>query len=429
MNPTDPPIITATLVPPPHTVEEIISADLVTTPATPTESTQPTNHLVEASQTSLQSSARRTTSIWTIIQSILGVPHRIFQFAALLFLLAVCSTIPILQWASLGYMLDAGSRIATSGRWRSGLPGLKLAGRIGVILFGSAITFLPVWLVRDFAITGQLIDPLSNQAFNLETISWVMFGFWICHVIWAAVRGGKWWHFLWPQPVRFLREGWRPSLWNKALDRLASQFSRMQIPRLLWLGFRAFIGGLCWLALPASLMAIGLRGEERTPAQALVGFVGAVLMMMAVMYVPFLQMNLARENRFRAIFEVSKVFRQYRAAPWAFMFANFFTLGLAIPLYLLRIEATPEEYVWLLCLFFVLFTLPAKWLTGWAIYRAERRVQKRIWLSRYPAFFIQWGFVPIYIGFVYLSLLVVWDGVASVFLQHAFLIPLPFQGT
>jgi hypothetical protein len=176
-------------------------------------------------------------------------------------------------------------------------------------------------------------------------------------------------------------------------------------------------------------MAIGLRGEDPSPIQGLLGLIGAFSMMLLTMYLPFLQMNMAIENRFGALFALRKVRRQYSSAPWTFLIANFLTLALAIPLYFLRIEATPEEYVWLLCLFFVLFSLPGRWLTGFAIYRSERTGKKHRWYSRFPAYLAQWAYVPIYLGFLYLSLLVVWDGVASVFFQHAFLIPLPFQGT
>jgi hypothetical protein len=364
-----------------------------------------------------------------IVRALFRIPVVIFQFAALLLLLAICSTIPVVQLASLGYMLEAGKRIAKHGNLLYGLPGLKKAGRIGTFLLGALLTFLPVWLVRDFAITGQLIDPSNNAIQVLEIVSWLMFSGWVAHLLWSIARGGRWWHYLWPQPLRILREAWRPSFWNRSMDELWQEANQWQLFGLWWLGFRAFIGGLCWLAIPATLMAIGLRGEDPSPIQGLLGLIGAFSMMLLTMYLPFLQMNMAIENRFGALFALRKVRRQYSSAPWTFLIANFLTLALAIPLYFLRIEATPEEYVWLLCLFFVLFSLPGRWLTGFAIYRSERTGKKHRWYSRFPAYLAQWAYVPIYLGFLYLSLLVVWDGVASVFFQHAFLIPLPFQGT
>jgi hypothetical protein len=356
-------------------------------------------------------------------------PWRLFQFASLLVLLAVTSTIPVLQLASLGYMLEAGSRIARSGHWREGLPGLGMAGRIGSFFLGASLTFLPVWFIKDFATTAQLINPGSVDAKFLETFSWVLFFTWMGNLTWVFLRGAKWWHFYWPQPIRFVKEIWRPSTWQRANDNLWSAITRLRLPLLLWLGFRGGLGALCWLAIPATFMAIGLRAREEAPLLGLIGLMGAIGMTLVVMYIPFLQINLATQNRFMAIFDLKAVRNQYRCAPWSFLLALIGTLALAIPLYLLRIEATPEEYVWLPCVFFVLFTLPAKWLVGWAIYRSGKTGQKHSWWSRYPTYVVEWLAVPIYILFLYLSLLVVWDGITSVFLQHAFLIPLPFRGT
>lgn len=430
MNSPEPPIITATLV-----TSEVITAEIISPQLTESQLTEPqtppaTGDVLQPSPL-VVSSMKRSWGDWAVrfLWGVLSVPYRLFQFAALLLLLAICSTLPILQLASLGYMLEAGKRIAQHGNLLYGLPGLAKAGRIGTFLLGASITFLPVWLVRDFAITGQLIDPTNNSVQVLEVVSWIMFAMWSSHLLWAIARGGSWWHYYWPQPLRMVREAWRPSFWNQAMDQLWAEAAGLKLPSLWWLGTRAFISGLCWLALPATLMAIGLRGEERTPVQAFLGFSGAILMMLITMYLPFLQMNLAIENRFRAGFELRKVRRQYSNAPWSFLWANFLTLGLALPLYLLRIEATPDEYVWLLSLFFVLFTLPGRWFSGFAIYRSQKTGQKHGWYSRFPAYIIQWAYVPIYLGFIYLSLLVVWDGIASVFFQHAFLIPLPFRGT
>lgn len=435
MNSPETPIITATLVNSEVITSEVITAEIISPQPTVsqlTESQTPsaTGDVMQRSPT-IASNVKRSWGGWAVrfLWGVVRVPFRLFQFASLLLLLAICSTLPILQLASLGYMLEAGKRIAQHGNLFYGLPGLAKAGRIGTFLLGASITFLPVWLVRDFAITGQLIDPANNSVQVLEVVSWIMFAMWISHLLWAIARGGSWWHYYWPQPLRIVREAWRPSFWNRAMDQLWTEAAGLKLPSLWWLGTRAFIGGLCWLALPATLMAIGLRGEDRTPLQALLGFSGAILMMLITMYLPFLQMNLAIENRFRAVFELRKVRRQYSSAPWCFLWANFLTLGLALPLYLLRIEATPDEYVWLLSLFFVLFTLPGRWFSGFAIYRSQKTGQKHGWYSRFPAYIIQWAYVPIYVGFIYLSLLVVWDGIASVFFQHAFLIPLPFRGT
>ncbi|MBL8871209.1 MAG: hypothetical protein JNK90_15535, partial [Planctomycetaceae bacterium] len=202
MNSAEPPIITATIVP-----TEIITAEILPSPVEEKLAPPPTAALSIASPDVHDKQARSwgkfaAATFW----GVLNIPFRLFQFASLLLLLAVCSTLPVLQLASLGYMLEAGKRIAQHGNFLYGLPGLAKAGRIGTFLLGASLTFLPVWLVRDFAITGQLIDPSSNSVQVLEILSWIMFAMWASHLIWSIARGGRWYHYLWPQPIRILRE-------------------------------------------------------------------------------------------------------------------------------------------------------------------------------------------------------------------------------
>src|SRR5207237_9367722 len=141
-------------------------------------------------------------------------------------------------------------------------------------------------------------------------------------------------------------------------------------------GFRGFVGGLAWLALPVTLLALGRVG---TPGAALVGFLGAFLLAVVLLYLPFLQMRLAATNRLSAVFELGAVRADFRRAPWAFAFAFVVTLLFALPLYLLKIEMVPREAAWLPSLVFVAFIFAARLLTGWALARARRREAPRLW--------------------------------------------------
>ncbi len=100
-----------------------------------------------------------------------------------------------------------------------------------------------------------------------------------------------------------------------------------------------------------------------------------------------------------------------------------------IPLYLLKVEATPQEVMWLPCLVFVAFILPARIATGLAIRRARRRVESSgRWaaISRSLVRLLMTGVVAVYLTFVYVSQYTSWDGLATWFQQHAILIPVPF---
>ena len=50
------------------------------------------------------------------------------------------AAIPIVQFLSLGYLLEAGGRIARTGRFRDGFIGVRTAARVGSIVLGTWIT-------------------------------------------------------------------------------------------------------------------------------------------------------------------------------------------------------------------------------------------------------------------------------------------------
>ena len=144
---------------------------------------------------------------------------------------------------------------------------------------------------------------------------------------------------------------------------------------------------------------------------------------------PFLQAHYAAERRFGAMFEWSRVRHLFRAAPIAFWFALLNTLLLAVPLYLLKIEFIPREVMWLPSLVFVVFTYPARLISGWALGRARRHAQPRFFLFRWTARAAAIPVVAIYALVVYLTQYTSWEGSWSLFSQHAFLTPVPFLGS
>jgi hypothetical protein len=117
-------------------------------------------------------------------------------------------------------------------------------------------------------------------------------------------------------------------------------------------------------------------------------------------------------------------------APFKFWFALSLTLVLAVPLFLLKIELTPAEITWLPALFFVVFGLPARLITGWAMGRAEQREPSPNfllrWFCRLTALGLAVPFIFSYVVILFFSQYISWNGTLSLLEQHAFLVPSPF---
>lgn len=352
---------------------------------------------------------------------------RSWDLACLLVLLAVVAAVPVLQLASLGYLLTAAANLARRRKWNASFPGLRLAGKLGTFVLLASLAWLPVWFVTDMSYSAQLLNPGSTTAIAWRAAAFVITVAWLVHITWAALRGGRWWHMLWPAPWRFAKEIWRPSTWQRASDQFYELVASLQFPRLWWLGLQAAAGALVWITLPVSLMIIGQRAQE-LGAAGLVGLIGAVGMTLVMLYLPFLQIQMASRRRFSALFDIAAVRRRFLFAPWAHTVGLLMLVVLSIPLYLLRIEATPAELVWAPSLVFVVFMLPAKLLLGAAMgYAAGRQAtaRPRHWALRWPARFTALAAVLLYVGTLYVAQLVAGQGAFVMYFQHAFLVPAP----
>jgi hypothetical protein len=350
----------------------------------------------------------------------------LFGAGVLLVGLAVLAALPLLQFLSLGYLLEASGRVARTGRLRDGFPGVRLAARLGGIVLGSWVMLLPVRLVADLAQAAQIIDPDSRVAGAWRGGLLVLIGLTALHIGAACARGGRLRYFLWPfNFIWLLRRLLRGGYYAEARDAVWDTFVALRLPYCLGLGLRGFIGALAWLVVPITLLAAGWLPVH---GAALAGFVGAALLVAVLAYLPFLQARLAAANRLSAVFEVREVRADFCRAPWAFAFAFVVTLLFALPLYLLKIEFVPREAAWLPSLVFITFMFPARLLTGWALARARRRAAPRHWFFRWTG---RLPFLPaagVYVLVVFFSQYTSWNGVWSLYEQHAFLVPVPFFG-
>ena len=376
----------------------------------------------------------------------------VFGTISLMVILAVLATIPVLNLLSLGYLLESSGRVARTGKLRKGFIGISKAYRVGAFIAGTWICLLPLRFLSDVWYEASLIDPHSGTTFGWRIALIAFTVVIVAYILLAWYAGGKLRHFFWPvmfpllvvygmlvwahrkqvvhnqwpPPVLLLQGVWKGDMYTAGRDQVWDFVTGLRLPHYFWLGLRGFAGALAWLFLPVSILMIGANLNEG--GGVLFGFIGSMLLAIVVLYLPFLQTHFAAENRFKAMFDWWGVRMHFRRAPIAFWLALLITLLFAIPLYLLKIEATPAEVTWFPALIFIAFIFPARLISGWAMGRARAREKPRFFLVRWLARFGAIPVVFIYVFFVYLSQYLSWYGTYSFLDQHAFLVPVPFVG-
>lgn len=351
-----------------------------------------------------------------------------FCIMSLTVILAVITAIPVVQLIAFGYLLNVSGRLANGSKLKDSLPHLQQAGQIGLAAIAIFLAALPTQALAHLESVANLINQGSGQAIQMRILALATSILMTAYLLWAWNRGGRLANYLWPQPKRFLKEGWRWRTWQTAPDRLWEFTMNLQGPKYFWLGLRGAVGTLIWLS-PAFVIIAAFRNGE-TGLAGLVGFAALLLLGLAMLYLPMLQAHFAAENRFSALFAVRTIRRDFRRAPWAWFAAMATCLvKTPIPLYLLKIEATPREVMWAPCLIFVAFILPARMATGLALRRARSMPEPvGLWtkISRNLIRMVMPLVVGIYLLFVYVSQYTSWDGLLTWVQQHAILIPVPF---
>jgi hypothetical protein len=374
--------------------------------------------------------APRRGILWflgAVVWGVAAVIEWLFGAGVLMVGLAILAALPIVQFLSLGYLLEAGARVARTGRLRDGFIGIRLAARLGGIVLMSSLFLLIVRVFTGLAQSATILDPGGRGARNWRIGLIILVTITAFHLLTAIARGGRIRYFFWPfNGVWLLRRLLRGGYYAQARDGVWNTVAGLRLPYYFWLGVRGFVGAFVWLIVPVSLLALGSQSSR--PGMVLLGYLGAFLFAVVLLYLPFLQVRMAAVNCFRAIFDLNAVRADYRRAPFAFAFALVVTLLSALPLYLLKIELVPSEAIWLPALVFIVFLFPARLLTGWALGRARQRATPRHWFFRWIARVPLLPASLFYVLMVYLTQFTSWNGVWSLSEQHVFLVPVPFFG-
>ncbi len=371
---------------------------------------------------------KKPYGFFDLIRTVFSAVEWLFGLASLLLALAVLAAVPVLQFLSLGYMLEAAARVARTGKLRHGFIGIRLVGRLVGIVAASWLLLLPIRLLADIARSAEIIDPDGPNAAQWRLGVYALAAATAFHISMAVARGGKLRYFLWPfNFINVLIRVVRGGAYAAARDATWDLVTSLRLPYYFWLGLRGFAGAFLWLFVPVSFLAMGHAKFALAP---LFGFLGAMMLAVVLIYLPLLQLRLATENRFRSGFEWLAVRRTYARAPWAISFAFVISLAFAVPLYLFKIEVFPSEAQWLPALVFITFIFPARLLMGWAVGRANRRdeYQYRHWFFRVTGKLPLLPIAGFYVLIVFFSQYTSWNGVLSLYEQHAFLLPVPFFG-
>ena len=400
-----------------------------------------------------------------------GVCARLFGVCSTIFLLAVLANVPLLQLITFGFLLDSGGRAARGQKFRTQFSGIKKATQLGGLMLGVWLLVWPMRIVSGFWLDAAIIDPQSSQTLALKIFYWVLTFATIAHIFAAIICGGKLRYFFWPLmapfslaiwlarrslitrkilfftigrlspklvadicmakpisdwflPAIFLRRLFNENLFALSQNGIWNFLRSLQLPRYFMLGLKGLVGTVCWLALP-TLMLAGSTSDKPGIA-GLCLLIGIVVSVPVFALLPFVQAHFATDGKLRRFFEPFQVLRLFARAPVAHLLSLFVILLFALPLFLLKIEEVPAEFLWSLSLLFIAFGWPSHMISGWAVGRAANKEKPVRWWLRYPIQFFATPVSFVFAVIFYLTRYISWNGTWSLLENHVFLLPAPF---
>lgn len=337
----------------------------------------------------------------------------------LLSALSIVAAIPVLQFATLGWLMEAEGRLARGEGWRGLLPGLRKAVPWGAGLLGCGLLAIPFLVLRSYTTDAQILDPSSSTAVTLARVT---LGYGVVAGLYGALAlaagRGKLWSFVRPfhNMAVLLRALVDPEV---SLRRdFVSYVTSLRPGHYLKLGLMGFLVAAAWLGPPTLLLA----ANKRFPGLALLGALGLILVLRPALVA---QARVAQEGRLKAGFELWAIRANIRRAPFSTALALVLTLGLALPLYLLKIELLPRDALWLPAGFFLLALWPGRVAAGWAQSRACQEGVSH-WILRLVGLGIALPSAGTYVFFVFFNQFFGWRGAGALFAHHAYLLPVSF---
>ncbi len=304
---------------------------------------------------------------WRLGCGIATAGEYLFGCATLFVGLAVLATLPVLQLMSLGYLLEAGSRIARTGRITAGLISVRKAARFGGIVLGTWLLLWPLRFVSLLSSSAQL-DRAGRPRRKVLDACIVDPDRFVC----VACR----WRMLARRAVaQLLLAATDPPGSRTARARRLRPGPRCRVefrPRLaaavLFLARPArFLGGLAWLIVPISLLAAGSRALALGFSWGATAGRGGAL---PALCAGTLRGRKSLVGDVRAARGAARPFSPRAGGVLSRLDGH---AVVRLPLYLLKVEIIPREAAWLPSLIFVAFIFPARLLTGWAYARRAAR--------------------------------------------------------
>ena len=396
---------------------------------------------------------------------------RILGVGSIIFLLALLANVPVLQLVAFGYLLDAGGRLARGQKFGTLISGVEKATQLGGVLLGTWLLLLPARFVYGFSLDAFIISPDSRQTMTLGIVFWIVLSGSLLHIFAAIICGGKLRYFFWPliapfslaiwlvrrssitrkllslgigwispklvadicnaQPITdwflpaiFLRRLFTENMFLICKESISQFLKELELPRYFMFGLKGLIGTLAWLALPTLMLAGSTNDNQGVAGLSLL--LGIIISVPVFAMLPFVQAHFACDGKLRRFFEPIKVVKNAGRAPIAHVLSLLLILVLALPLFLLKIEEVPSEFLWSLSLLFIAFGWPSHIIAGWAFGRGQRKEKPVRWWLRYP---IQFLAAPVAFSFAvifYLTRYISWNGTLSLLENHVFLLPAPF---
>ena len=410
------------------------------------EQTDAANDTTKAEFTSavVRLSSPRGLVQWArIVQFIKNATETSVSIIFLLALLAVAASIPVCNILTLGYLLEAQTRVAKSGKFRSGFLLLPEAKRLGTILVGISLWLVPVQLVAKVARDSRLLAGESYISLFWTSLVAVTAVIVAIHLVMAIGCGGRWWQFF--RPVRnsrwLLSEIRGGDYWKESHQAIIQFIDGFRIPHLAKLGLLGYAAVYVWLTIPAYLFT---QLEDVTSRWQISGFViGCVMLTLLLMWLPMLLVHISINERVSAIFEFSTVRALTQRVPlrWAWTTALLFGLSILPLLYvaLLKARIPPHSIQWDMMFVFLVTAIPARLLIGLVYFHAARKqsdlretnalhVPSFRWrLLYYANVACLFAAVGGYVYFLYLAETAGELGQRSVWQFHALLLPFPFR--